>query len=77
MSLSPTLRRQQLEAALEALKCAESNLDAAQEFADCVGDRPDVDACVELAIVLIQQARGATRWAVTLFEDGVAAKALP
>lgn len=59
------------------VQCAESNLDAAQEFADCVGDRPDVDSCMQLAIVLIQQARGLAKWANTLLADGVAAKALP
>ncbi|MGH7144760.1 MAG: hypothetical protein ACREJ2_11630 [Planctomycetota bacterium] len=75
--MSATLRRQKLTAALEALRCAESNLDEAQEFADAQGDRPDVDGCLELAIVLTQQARSSTKWAATLLEDGAAVKAMP
>lgn len=75
--MSATLRRQKLEAALEALKCAGSNLDGAQEFADVVGDRPDVDSCMELAIILTQQAQSLTKWALSLLADGVAAKAAP
>lgn len=74
---SPALRRQKLEDALAALKCAESNIDAAQEIADSIGDRPEPEGCMELAILLTQQARDCTKWALTLLVDGAAVNALP
>jgi hypothetical protein len=75
--VSVTLRRQKLEAALQALQCAICNITDAQEFAECVGDRPDADGCMELAIVLTQQAKSCTQWALTLLTDGAAVKAMP
>lgn len=74
---SPTRRAAKLDKALGALQAAETLMDEAQEFSDCVGDRPDPDACLELAILQIQQAATLGKWALALLEEGVAVKEMP
>jgi hypothetical protein len=68
--VSPTLRRQKLEAALSALDCAVSNMDDAQVFADSPNSLPDVDGLLDLAIRAIDDAKLTATWALKLLEAG-------
>lgn len=70
-------RKRLLERVLQRLAEAAELIEPAQGYSDCIGARPDVDGAVEFSLRAIHDARGLTRWALSLLEDGAAAKRMP